>query len=50
MILSFLGLTCGLVLDTVTRGRKEMKRLVYLVLAGGPSAARGRRGCRKIIQ
>jgi Glycosyl transferase family 2 len=32
MILAFLSLTCGLVLDTVTRGRREMKRLHYLSL------------------
>jgi hypothetical protein len=30
MILAFLNFFCGLVLDTVTRGRREMKRLVYL--------------------
>jgi len=30
MIISFLSLTCGLVLDTVTRGRREMKRMRYL--------------------
>jgi glycosyltransferase involved in cell wall biosynthesis len=30
MILAFLSLTCGFVLDTVTRGRYEMKRLHYL--------------------
>ncbi|HYE51587.1 MAG TPA: glycosyltransferase family 2 protein [Azospirillaceae bacterium] len=30
MILAFLSLTCGLILDTVTRGRREMKRLKYL--------------------
>ena len=30
MILAFLSLTCGLVLDTVTRGRSEMKRMRYL--------------------
>jgi glycosyltransferase involved in cell wall biosynthesis len=30
MITSFLSLTCGLVLDTVTRGRREMKRMRYL--------------------
>ncbi|WP_119677495.1 glycosyltransferase family 2 protein [Indioceanicola profundi] len=29
-LLSFLSLACGLVLDTVTRGRREMKRLKYL--------------------
>jgi hypothetical protein len=30
MILAFLSLTCGFVLDSVTRGRHEMKRLHYL--------------------
>lgn len=30
MILSFLALTCGLILDSVTRTRREAKRLVYL--------------------
>ena len=30
MVISFLSLTCGLVLDTVTRGRREMKRMRYL--------------------
>ena len=30
MILAFLALTCGLILETVTRGRREMKRLAYL--------------------
>jgi glycosyltransferase involved in cell wall biosynthesis len=30
MILAFLSLTCGFVLDSVTRGRYEMKRLYYL--------------------
>jgi hypothetical protein len=30
MLLSFLSLTCGLILDTVTRGRKELKRIAYL--------------------
>lgn len=29
-IMAFLSLTCGLVLDTVTRGRREMKRMRYL--------------------
>ena len=31
MILAFLSGVCGLILDTVTRGRKEMKRLMYLL-------------------
>jgi len=30
MILAFLSLSCGFILDTVTRGRREMKRLAYL--------------------
>jgi hypothetical protein len=30
MLLAFLSLACGLVLDTVTRGRREMKLLSYL--------------------
>jgi glycosyltransferase involved in cell wall biosynthesis len=30
MILACLSLTCGFVLDTVTHGRREMKRLAYL--------------------
>jgi len=30
MLLAFLSIVCGLVLDTVTRGRREMKRLAYL--------------------
>ena len=32
MILAWLSAAIGLVLDTVTRGRREMKRLVYLAL------------------
>ena len=32
VLLSFLALTCGLILDSVMRGRKEMKRLAYLTI------------------
>jgi glycosyltransferase involved in cell wall biosynthesis len=32
MLLAFLALTCGLVLDTVTHGRREIKRLAYLTV------------------
>jgi glycosyltransferase involved in cell wall biosynthesis len=32
VLLSFLSLVCGLVLDSVSRGRKEMKRLAYLAI------------------
>jgi glycosyltransferase involved in cell wall biosynthesis len=38
MLLGFLSLACGLILDTVTRGRQEMKRLHY------QNIARHRRG------
>jgi len=38
MMLAFLSIVCGLVLDTVTRGRREMKRLAYLQIAA-PLAA-----------
>lgn len=44
MILAFLAVTCGLILETVTRGRREMKRLAYLShpaprLPSSPAAA-----------
>jgi len=32
MLLAFLSLTCGVILDTVTRGRQEMKRIQYLAI------------------
>jgi hypothetical protein len=35
MIMAFLSLTCGLILDTVTHGRRENKRLHYLSVAPG---------------
>jgi len=41
MILSFLSLTCGLVLDTVTRGRREMKRMRYLNIPAVGNEAQG---------
>ena len=37
--LSFLSLACGLILDSVGRGRREMKRLAYLAVAGPARAA-----------
>ena len=37
MLLAFLSMVCGLVLDTVTRGRREMKRLAYLEIAAPAS-------------
>jgi Glycosyl transferase family 2 len=33
ILLAFLSQTCGLILDAVSRGRKEMKRLAYLTLS-----------------
>jgi hypothetical protein len=32
VLLAFLSLTCGLILDAVSRGRKEIKRLAYLAI------------------
>jgi glycosyltransferase involved in cell wall biosynthesis len=32
MLLGFLSITCGLILDTVTRGRREAKLIAYLAL------------------
>jgi len=34
MLLAFLSLTCGFILDTVTHGRRELKRLSYLSIPG----------------
>jgi hypothetical protein len=34
MVIAFLSLTCGLILDTVTRGRWESKRMAYLGIPG----------------
>jgi len=34
MVLAFLSLFTGLILDTVTRGRWEIKRLRYLAIPG----------------
>jgi Glycosyl transferase family 2 len=45
MLLAFLSLACALILDTVTRGRTEMKRLHYLSLPGIDPLA-GRDGAR----
>lgn len=35
---ALLSLACGLILDTVTRGRLELRRMVYLSVAGPASA------------
>ncbi|MCP5411880.1 MAG: glycosyltransferase [Alphaproteobacteria bacterium] len=34
MVLAFLSMACGLILDTVTRGRWEAKRMAYLAIPG----------------
>ena len=39
MLLAFLSLACGLILDTVTRGRREMKRMAYLAQPAPRKAA-----------
>lgn len=36
VLLSFLSLACGLILETVTRGRQEAKRMAYLALPVWP--------------
>ncbi|MGA3399961.1 MAG: glycosyltransferase [Acetobacteraceae bacterium] len=36
VLLSSLTLVCGLILDSVERGRKEMKRLAYLTIPASP--------------
>ena len=43
MLLAFLSIVCGLILDTVTRGRREMKLLAYLAQRG-PAEGRRRSG------
>jgi glycosyltransferase involved in cell wall biosynthesis len=40
MVLAFLSLACGLILDTVTRGRQELKRMQYLSIPGPGAQAR----------
>lgn len=42
MLLSFLFLACGFILDSVTRGRRERKRISYLSIAGPASLQGGR--------
>ncbi len=39
VLLSFLSFACGMILDTVARGRKELRRLAYLAIP--PSLSRG---------
>ncbi len=48
MGLAFLSTTCGFILDSVARGRKEAKRMAYLAVpavgSGWPEAARAAQG------
>jgi glycosyltransferase involved in cell wall biosynthesis len=49
MLLAFLSLACGLILDTVTRGRLEAKRIAYLAIPApdfpeGPHGTAGEAG------
>lgn len=46
MLVAVLSFACGLILDTVTRGRRELKRMHYLALSGVP--IRGRRATDRI--
>ena len=43
MLLACLSLTCGLILDTVTQGRRELKRMAYLAVPS-VGALLGKRG------
>jgi CHASE2 domain-containing sensor protein len=38
VMLSFLAASCGVILDSVARGRREMKRLLYLAIPAPPAA------------
>ena len=42
MLIGFLSLTCGLILDTVTHGRREIKRLAYLTISSTGARAEER--------
>jgi hypothetical protein len=44
MVIAFLSLTCGMILDTVTRGRWEAKRMAYLAISGPQNLDGGRLG------
>jgi glycosyltransferase involved in cell wall biosynthesis len=41
MLLAFLSIACGLILDTVTRGRRELKLIAYLALRAPGEDRRG---------
>jgi glycosyltransferase involved in cell wall biosynthesis len=47
MLLAFLSATCGLILDTVTRGRLELKRFHYLAIPAPPKRREAEEDFRK---
>jgi glycosyltransferase involved in cell wall biosynthesis len=42
VLVAFLSIACGLILDTVTRGRREVKLIAYLALRAPPGEERRR--------
>src|SRR5262249_41289904 len=50
VLLSFLSFMCGLILESVARGRKEVKRLAYLGIPGAGIAEWQRRSDAKLLQ
>ena len=48
MLVAVMSFVCGLVLDTVTRGRRELKRMHYLTHSGVPM--RGRRATDRVLE
>lgn len=50
MLLAFLSLTCGLILDTVTRGRWELKRMAYLAISGPQEPDANRAAARSHVK
>ncbi len=48
MLVAVVSFSCGLILDTVTRGRRELKRMHYLTHSGIPM--RGRRATDKMLE
>ena len=47
MVIAFLAVTAGMILDTVTRGRWEAKRMAYLAIPGPQNLDDGRSGSRR---
>ena len=45
MLLAFLSIAVGLILDTVTRGRRELKLLAYLACARRAKSGGGAETC-----